>query len=616
MFAQLVIGVSKYRLTGGFFTLPAKAVLSSHRSADSLALGQLQTDLKRRLSITAAITYNAFGPAAVRICRDLAVKNPEGYRIQIRPDGITLAASTGAGAFYAVQTLRELIALCGRKLPTCIIEDAPAFKRRGVYHDCSRGKVPTLQTLKQLVERLAHWKINELQLYIENVFTFTRHPDIGKGFSPFTPDEILALQQHCQQYHIRLVGSLASFGHMEKILSLPPYQHLGEMPGFRGLPGGTTLCPSDPGSIKLIGELYDEFIPLFEADDFNVCCDETWELGNGRSQKRCQKHGTGKVYLDFLLKIHALCEKHGKRMNAWADILLKHPDCLDQLPRDIVLLNWEYEQNGPNIKRTSEIAKARLDFMVCPGTSSWLTHGTRLPNAMQNVKAFARQGLRHGTEGLLNTDWGDQGHRNALGVSLHGFAHAAAHAWNTNAVNNEAFTENFCRQTFGPSAKSMAKALTTLGSTYQTCGETRPNKSLLFEAMTEPLIHRTTPDFSAIDAMTETGLNKVIRQLSSKNLWPRTPTGLDEFERIALDELKLAARMDCLAAERALIAKAIRNGKSVTKTQLIRLASQMDRIATQFQSLWLKRNKRSRLADNKRLLAKTSRRMIQYTKKM
>ncbi|MHC5018151.1 MAG: hypothetical protein ACYTFP_06185, partial [Planctomycetota bacterium] len=135
-------------------------------------------------------------------------------------------------------------------LPCCEVEDAPDFNRRGIYHDCSRGKVPTLQTLKQLVERLAHWKINELQLYIENVFTFARHPEIGEGYSPLTADEIVALQEHCRMHHVGLVGSLASFGHMEKILSLPAYRHLGEMPGFRGYPGGTCLCPTDPGSIK------------------------------------------------------------------------------------------------------------------------------------------------------------------------------------------------------------------------------------------------------------------------------------------------------------------------------------------------------------------------------
>jgi hypothetical protein len=596
---KLLIPVQKAVSIKGFFHWPNKVVLASVESVDNLPLRQLGNHLKRQIGIHSRIILNAFDSATLRIRRGQSIKGKEAYRINIHPDSIEILASADAGAYYAIQTLCDLITIHGRVLPACRIEDWPVFARRGAYHDCSRGKVPKLSTLKQLVERLAHWKINELQLYIENVFTFTRHSDIGKGYSPFTPDEILSLQDHCKKHHIRLVGSLASFGHLEKILMLPAYRHLGEMPGFRNLPGGTTLCPTNPGSIKLVTELYNEFVPLFEADDFNACCDETWELGKGRSKKIADKKGVGRVYLDFILKIYRLCRKHGKRMNIWADILLKYPEMLNKLPRDIVLLNWEYEQNGANIKRTREIAKAGFDFMVCPGTSSWLTHGSRLPNAMQNVRNFARQGIKHGVAGLLMTDWGDQGHRNFLGVSLHGFAYAAAHAWNTKAVVDENFTERFCRQVFG----QPAKALKILGSTYLTCGATAKNRSLLFNALTESL---EGAENSAIDKMKASGLKKVIMQLSAKDLWPKPACTLPEFERIAMEELKLAARMDCLAAKRSLVAKKLRQNITVSSSELRRLVDEMDSIAKQFRKLWLKRNKPSRLRDNMKLFSKTA----------
>ena len=456
----------------------------------------------------------------MRIYRDKEIANCEAYRLIISREGIEIRASTDAGAYYAVQTLRELVAIYGKVLPVCRIEDEPDFRRRGVYLDCSRGKVPKLNTLKELAAWLSRWKINELQLYVENVFTFKKHPEIGRGYSPFTPEEILSLQEHCKKHHIRLVGSLASFGHFEKILSLPRYRHLGEKPGFRGFPGGTTLCPIDPGSIKLIAELYGEFMPLFEAEDFNVCCDETWELGKGRSEKKANRIGVGQVYLDFLLKIHRLCEKHGKRMNAWADIVLNHPELLGKLPRDMVLLNWEYEQDGTNISRTKEIADSGLPLMVCPGTSSWLTHGTRLPNSMGNVTNFAAQGRKYHAEGLLNTDWGDNGHRNFLGVSLHSFAHGAANAWNGRAVDNDRFTENFCYHAFGQRDSRMAEAIRLLGSTYITCGKTSPNKSLLFQSFFEPMLKDKTIECSAIDLMSKKGLRKIATELSDDKLWP------------------------------------------------------------------------------------------------
>jgi hypothetical protein len=73
------------------------------------------------------------------------------------------------------------------------------------------------------------------------------------------------------------------------------------------------------------------------------------------------------------------------------------------------------------------------------------------------------------------------------------------------------------------------------------------------------------------------------------------------FERLALRELKLAARMDCLASRRALTAKALRAGKAVRSSELRRLSSQMHNTAEDFKKLWLARNKVSRLRDNCKL---------------
>ena len=221
MSSDFLIPVRKYIECHGVFCWPHVPVLASAATADVLPFKQLASDTVKLLGIKMQIKLNGYGPATVRVVRDRKRQRDEGYRINITPDEIKISARTDSGAYYAIQTLRELITAKGLKLRCCRIEDWPDFGRRGVYLDCSRGKVPKLQTLKQLVERLARWKINELQLYIENVFTFRRHPLIGKGYSPFTPEEILELQDYCQLHHVKLVGSMASFGHTEKILMLP-----------------------------------------------------------------------------------------------------------------------------------------------------------------------------------------------------------------------------------------------------------------------------------------------------------------------------------------------------------------------------------------------------------
>jgi hypothetical protein len=601
-------------------------------AADSLPLGQLERDIGRDLP------RRGDGVVDVRVVRDAGVGGAEGYRVTIRAGDIEVAAASDAGAYYGVQTLRALLAAGtgpqgrvkgdrhlrdekhvasepvpvfaagGAEIPCGVIEDRPDFARRGVYLDCSRGKVPTLATLKQLVERLAHWKVNELQLYVENVFTFRKHPAIGVGYSPFTPEEIIALQDHCRSHHVRLVGSLASFGHMERILELPQYRHLGEMAGFHGLAGGTTLCPLDEGSIALVADLYSEFVPLFDAVDFNVCCDETWELGKGRSQAEAKRVGLGRVYLGFLLRLRQLCGKYGKRMNAWADIVLEHPEMLGDLPKDIVMLNWEYAANGPRIARSSEIADAGLPLVVCPGTSGWLSHGSRLANAVANVANFAAQGRARGAEGLLNTDWGDDGHRNPLGASLHGYAHGAAHSWHGSAVDDATFTERFCRQYFcqRQGDERLASYVRLLGSTHDMIRSPSAYRVSLYRALVDPLAaplggpRPAEPEAAdSIGQIPADGAREVIERVGAALAdMPSPDSQRDEFEKLALAELALAGRMDVLAARRAVAAAKLRTGQCPPAADLNALADETAKVSDEFQSLWLARSKPSRLADN------------------
>ncbi len=596
----------------GRFRWPALVTLASTRDADMLPLAQLAEDLRAQKRRT-RIRRDAVGPAQVRVRRDVAVPGAEAYRLLIRPEGIEISAATDAGAYYGVQTLRELVRAGGATLGAARLEDAPDVARRAVYYDCSRGKVPAVDTLKLLVEQLAHWKINELQLYIENVFAFQRHPAIGRGFDPFSVDDILDLQAHAARHHVRFVPSLAGFGHMECTLALPAYRGLGERPGTNGKPGGTTLCPGDPRSLRLVEDLYNEFLPLFTADDFNACGDEPWELGKGRSRRRAEQAGVGTVYLDFVLKLHRLCEHHGKRMNLWADIVLQHPDQLPRVPRDMVMLNWEYAASGGRMDRTHEIAAAGLSLMVCPGTHAWQAHGTRLPEATQNVRRFAALGRRHGAEGLLMTDWGDLGHRQAPGVSLRAFAHAAAHAWNGRAVEEESFTTRFCRTVLGGDAPDAVETLEQVGRTYLAAGD----PSGLYHGLVEPLdprtdlyrgIPRRSPVWIApvwrhrIDGMAREGLEAVVERLGA--LRPPAPPRNGEFAAtLLLEGLALARRQDWLAATRALCIKRARAGERVPAAEWRRTAREVARLSEALAAQWMNWHRPSRLRDNQRLLA-------------
>lgn len=601
--ANLLIPVKKFTTKPGSFRWPAKAILQSPRAADLPPLRQLACDLAGAGAKT-VVTQGAVGDASLVIRRDARLGS-ETYKMTICPAGIEIQAGDDAAAYYAIATLRDLLAGGQGSVPCGVIDDRPDFARRGVYLDCSRGKVPTVESVKQLIELLAGWKINELQLYIENVFTFAKHPQIGKGYSPFTVADILEMQEHCKAHHVKFVGSLASFGHMEKILQLPQYAPLGEMPGFRDMPGGTTLCPGDGRSIRLLEDLYSEFVPLLEADNFNICGDEPWELGKGRSKKLADRIGVGRVYLDFLKKIHRLCQKHGKRMNAWADIVLAHSDLLGEFPKDIVMLNWDYSPHGKRIARTKEITDSGFATVVCPGTNTWNSHGCRLQMGVENIADFAAEGIKRKAEGLLNTDWGDGGHRNMLAISLHNYAWGAGHSWNHRAMSQKGFTENFCRHVFGMD-QGLAGSIRTLGSAYEALGLPYANGSYMYRVPVLPLSEINDTSIARNKLMHDTKNSDLLAHHAALAAikWPLPRQAKDGFAADSLAEFELATRQDMLACSRSVWANQIHQGQTPPAAQCKALARETIDVAALLEKVWMIRNRPSRLATEiKRMLA-------------
>lgn len=86
------------------------------------------------------------------------------------PECITLKAGSDEALCNGVQTLCQYIEQHGAVLPALEIEDWPDLANRGYYQDCSRGRVPKLDYLKQVADILCRYKINQWQLYIEHTY--------------------------------------------------------------------------------------------------------------------------------------------------------------------------------------------------------------------------------------------------------------------------------------------------------------------------------------------------------------------------------------------------------------------------------------------------------------
>jgi len=298
-----------------------------------------------------------------------AVLQPQGYRLDILADRVQVSAHDPAGLFYGVVTLVQLLSQTQGTLPCGVIEDYPDFPVRGVMLDISRNKVPTMATLFELIDKFASWKLNHLELYTEHTFAYRNHQDVWADASPMTAEEIRRLDVYCRERFIDLVPNQNSFGHLTRWLTKPAYQELAESPNGGDTPWGThnplpnSLNPVDPRSLALLRELYDELLPNFSSQKFNVGCDETWDLGQGKCKALCEQRGNGRVYLDFLLKLHQLVKGHGKTMHFWGDIIIKHPELVAELPGDVVCWSGGMRRITPLMSMVQNLPLRGCPFM-------------------------------------------------------------------------------------------------------------------------------------------------------------------------------------------------------------------------------------------------------------
>jgi hypothetical protein len=415
---------------------------------------------------------------------------PESYILQIGKSGVTAIGADAHGLFYAAQSLIQLINHDGRRLPCCEIEDTPDFPIRGVMLDVSRDKVPTMETLYWLVDHFAGLKINHLQLYVEHTFAYTNHRDVWEGTSPLTAEDIQTLDRYCQERCIDLVPNQNSFGHMEQWFAHTRYLPLAELPqGGAPLPWGgfqekpSVLCPTDPGTFDFLADLYDEYLPNFSSSLFNVGCDEPFDLrGLGRSHELVNKFGEGRVYLDYLLRLHQMVTARGKRMAFWGDIIINHPELVPEIPSDALVLEWGYEADHPFDAHGERFAAAKVPFCVCPGTSSWNSLSGRTDNMTANIRSAAENGVKHGACGLIVCDWGDGGHWQPLGLSLPAFTTAAGLSWNLASKDSFDLAEAcnlFWTEGYGA-------LLLELGEVYRLSGALRGNSTELFHILSKP----------------------------------------------------------------------------------------------------------------------------------
>jgi hypothetical protein len=166
-------------------------------------------------------------------------------------------------------------------------------------------------------------------------------------------------------------------------------------------------------------------------------------------------------------------------MQFWGGIIIKRPELIPELPKDAIAMEWGYEFDHPFADNVAKFAAAGLRFYVCPGTSSWNSIAGRTENALLNLAAAAKHGAEHGALGVLNTDWGDNGHLQPLCASYIGFMAGAAMSWkaeDAQAPLELPVAEWLEAYVYDDAAAQLGKVTRDLGNVYTELG-CRPHNS-------------------------------------------------------------------------------------------------------------------------------------------
>jgi hexosaminidase len=541
--------------------------------------------------------------AAIKVVRThSAPDHPEGYALAISKTGIEISFRETGGLRAATATLRQLLREYGRKLPCMKIRDWPDFPRRGVMLDISRGRVPKLETLLDLAEKLSDFKINELQLYTEHIFAYTQYKSVWQSWGALTAKEIQILAARCRELGIDLVPNQNSFGHLRYFLADSRLKKLGEVSepyedaNDEYVRRPTTLAPNHPGTIPFLRGLYDELLPNFSSQFFNVGCDETWDLGKGQSEKLCERIGKGKVYLGFLKKIHREVSARDKKMMFWGDIILKYPKLIGALPKNVIALNWGYEANHPFEKEAAKFAKAKIPFYVCPGTSTWQTLIGKHDNALANLRTAAKAGKKFGASGYLICDWGDGGHPNPLAVSWLMFAAGAALAWNSKTFDESKLIPILSRDVIEDSTGKIAEAAFNFGFIHKKLGVIAPNETPLGTVIAAPKLEERElfcrNGLKWFEKVPTKKIQATLKEIKNQRVIlshakPKTDSG-----KILARELDLAARMAAQSCKFMLWQQAIAAGKNSEAKKMARAdIRELKQLQKDFNLHWPLRNK-------------------------
>ncbi len=215
-----------------------------------------------------------------------AEANPEGYTLTANAAGITITAPTPLGAFWGTRTVLQSFDNHAMTFPAGVAKDEPRYAVRGFLFDCGR-KPFTLTTLRQLVKICSYYKMNDLQLHLNDNYIWLHNypgvqtaqdvlafePSAGafrlesqvKGLTStdlsYTKEEFKALVAEAKALGVNIIPELDVPGHALALVRVrPDLMYKGSVGNKHDLERAAMLDLSNPETLPFVKTIFDEYI--------------------------------------------------------------------------------------------------------------------------------------------------------------------------------------------------------------------------------------------------------------------------------------------------------------------------------------------------------------------
>jgi hexosaminidase len=465
---SVLYGAGRVQIDGLKITFAATPSAEDRFAADQLADG-----LSRKTWVRPPIGESARVHGAIVLKRTGATdalpmpgeksgpESREAYRLKIGANGVEIEGRSSAAIYYGVQTLLQLAGGKGTSasFPEVAIVDWPAFPYRGTLVDVgSEGPMSTVEQIERQLDLLAEAKGNQYWFYSEANIELDGYPLLNPG-AHFSKDQIRQIVLYGRQRHIDIVPAIELYGHLHDLFRIERYSDLADFPH------GGEFNPGTPKVKALLTDWISQLAMLFPSPFVDIGFDETFSI-----QKAAAGAGAGatpvKIFLEQLRTVTGLFQAHGKQVMAYADIMVKFPGIISELPPGLIALPWYYDPNpDPEYKQwLAPLVEHNVPHFVLSGLNSWDEVAPDFDLTFNNIDTLLIAGRKSGALGLVNTVWTDDGQM-LMQMSWPGMTYGAAAAWQSRPMNRKQFFETYSEGMYSnEAAPRMARALTELNA--------------------------------------------------------------------------------------------------------------------------------------------------------